>query len=730
MAYSLPRSGPSLFAIDCAAEGTDAAITVQSDSSTNYLLGNAINLTISYTSPKDATVSWSKDGVLLATWSKGSADVADAYIGRLTITGNGSLLISNIIKGDGGDYTVRVGANGEIPGTLTWPVTIYDPVTSPSVSQSPAVVDENTPAVNLKCSADIGGMNFTWTKDGKPLTNDRGYEELDGGQILKIVLPMKNDSGIYSCNVSNPVDWKTATLELSVTGTEDNTIKVQRDSSPNFLLGENITLTITYTSTNNPTVAWFKDNAKLAQWNKGSPDVADDYIGRLEIIGNGSLLISNSTKDDGGNYTVRVEALGKVSGSLIIPVTIYDPVTNVSVSQSPAVVDENTTAVNLTCSADTEGVTYTWTKGGRSLPNDSSFVTLDGGQILQIILPKRTHGGIYVCNVSNLVHWKNATWTLNISGTDAPIDVQSNSSTIYLVGNNITLSISYTSPKDANIIWSKDGVQLADWNKGSSGVQDPNRQKIIGNGSLLISNSTKDDSGNYTVRVGAFGELPGTRIFLVTVYDPVTNPSVSQSPAKVNEKTPAVNLTCSAATGGMSYAWARDGQTLPSGGSYVALDGGHILQIVLPKKTHNGNYSCNVSNPVDWKIASWTLSVLDPVTNPSVSQSPAKVNEKTPAVNLTCSAATGGMSYAWARDGQTLPSGGSYVALDGGHILQIVLPKKTHNGNYSCNVSNPVDWKIASWTLSVSGNSHLAATVGVVIGAMLGAILFTEELWR
>ncbi|XP_056398851.1 carcinoembryonic antigen-related cell adhesion molecule 1-like isoform X2 [Hyla sarda] len=150
---------------------------------------------------------------------------------------------------------------------------------------------------------------------------------------------------------------------------------------------------------------------------------------------------------------------------------------------------------------------------------------------------------------------------------------------------------------------------MAKWSKASTEVLDANKQKIIGNGSLLIYNSTKGDSANYLVRVEALGDTDGTLRFPVTVYDPVTNVSVSQSPEAVNENAPVVNLTCSAATGGMTYAWTKDEKSLTNDSSYVLLDGGQMLQIILPKRTHNGNYSCNVSNPVSSNTKTRMLSV-------------------------------------------------------------------------------------------------------------------------
>ncbi|KAM4014911.1 cell adhesion molecule CEACAM1-like [Anomaloglossus baeobatrachus] len=197
-------------------------------------------------------------------------------------------------------------------------------------------------------------------------------------------------------------------------------ITVQSNSSSDFLVGRNINLSISYTSSQNASVSWSKDNVLLVTWYNVIINQAPAYQGRLDITGKGSLVISNSTTNDAGNYTVRVESFADTTGTMMFPVKIYDPVTNASVSQSPSSADESTTIVNLSCSAASGGVTYTWTKEGKSLPGNSSYVILDGGRTLQINAPNRTHNGNYTCNVSNPVDWEIATRTLNISYSDRP----------------------------------------------------------------------------------------------------------------------------------------------------------------------------------------------------------------------------------------------------------------------------------------------------------------------
>ncbi|XP_044134637.1 carcinoembryonic antigen-related cell adhesion molecule 2-like [Bufo gargarizans] len=208
-------------------------------------------------------------------------------------------------------------------------------------------------------------------------------------------------------------------LLLAHTGREAAAITLTKDSSSDFLVGRNIILSISYETGQNPSITWKINDTVLVLWSQGISRPDPKYSGRLNVTDNGSLLISNSTKNDSGNYTVSASVPGQAESSVTFPVKIYDPVTNASVWQSPDAVDEGTPAVNLTCSAASGAVTYTWTRDGQPLLANGSYVTSDGGKTLQISRPNRSYSGSYSCNVSNPVDWKSATRMLNVSYSDA-----------------------------------------------------------------------------------------------------------------------------------------------------------------------------------------------------------------------------------------------------------------------------------------------------------------------
>ncbi|XP_018409875.1 PREDICTED: carcinoembryonic antigen-related cell adhesion molecule 1-like [Nanorana parkeri] len=109
--------------------------------------------------------------------------------------------------------------------------------------------------------------------------------------------------------------------------------------------------------------------------------------------------------------------------------------------------------------------------------------------------------------------------------------------------------------------------------------------------------------------------------------------------------------------------------------------------------------------------------------------SPEVADEKTTVVvNLICNASGDVEFVTWTKDGKTLAYNDTYSLQDGNRTLQIKYPNRTHAGNYTCNVSNPVSSDDALWELKVSytdGPAALSAgaIAGIVIGSVVGGLL-------
>lgn len=215
----------------------------------------------------------------------------------------------------------------------------------------------------------------------------------------------------------------TATLLLLIQyGREGAAGTITSNSSGNALTGNNISLVISYTiQGTDPIISWYINGRSVARWSAiGGVTVSSTYKNKLDIIGkgslNGSLLIANSAKTDNGNYTVTIDAFEAELISQTFKVTIYDPVVNVTVTQSPQVVS-GSTAVNLSCKASGDIELVSWTKNGQIVGNSDPYSLLDGNYTLQIKNPDSTYSGNYTCKASNPVIWSDASLELLIPYT-------------------------------------------------------------------------------------------------------------------------------------------------------------------------------------------------------------------------------------------------------------------------------------------------------------------------
>ncbi|MEE6481870.1 hypothetical protein FKM82_013034 [Ascaphus truei] len=198
-------------------------------------------------------------------------------------------------------------------------------------------------------------------------------------------------------------------------GGEGAALEITANDAANFLVGKDIILNIFYTSTSqSPIVTWAKDSRRVVIWGNTNYNVSQAYRGRLQLFGQGSLNITNASPTDSGTYTVTVVTLDEEDATKTFQVKIYEPVENVSVSSSPATVNERSPDVNLTCTVSRGEGAVRWDKDGNPLRGDSGYNLLDRSRTLQIMHPNTTHSGSYSCNISNPLSSGRGSYTLSV----------------------------------------------------------------------------------------------------------------------------------------------------------------------------------------------------------------------------------------------------------------------------------------------------------------------------
>ncbi|XP_077312697.1 hemicentin-1-like isoform X1 [Lithobates pipiens] len=683
----------------------DRVPKIQSNDTGVFKTGENISLTIWY-AWEPLSIVWNYNGSPVIVSVNGRIFINDRFKGRANITDNGSLLVYNTTNQDAGIYAVTVASN-LTSASRPFEVKFYDVISSVTVQQTPAIVIEGTPMVNLSCKASSGSGSVTWQKDGQPLTNDSSHVLLD--QTLQILTPNRTFSGTYRCNMSNPVSWNDGSIEMTVyypvgevTVTQSPEIASEMTSLVN--------LSCSATSGFSETVTWMKDGQSI---------INDDKYHLLN--GNRSLQIIQPNRTFSGNYSCKMSNAAYWNlGSLDL--LVYDPVENVIVTQSPKILDGNSTAVNLSCSASSKYIeAVIWTKDGKSIEENDIFTLLDGNHTLQIIDSNRTFSGHYTCNISNAAYRNTGSLQLRIYGPVENVIVTQSPNILDGNSTAVNLSCSASSKYIEAVIWTKDGKSIEE--NGTFTLLD-------GNHTLQIIDSNRTFSGHYTCNISN-AAYRNTSSLQLLIYDPVENVTVTQSSIIVSEKSPAVNLSCGASSGNIeTVMWTKDEKPINITNNYNLLNENKtwILQINKPNRTFSGLYVCNMSNKAYWKSGSHQLRVYDPVLNTKVTQWPDTVTDKTPLVNLSCGASSGLIeTVTWTKDGKTLSSDKSYSLKDGNKVLQITKPDKTFSGTYTCNISNAAYEGFGFVKLTVSGATlRAASTFGMMVITLLGGLLLAH----
>ncbi|KAK2508811.1 hypothetical protein MC885_021859 [Smutsia gigantea] len=137
------------------------------------------------------------------------------------------------------------------------------------------------------------------------------------------------------------------------------------------------------------------------------------------------------------------------------------------------------------------------------------------------------------------------------------------------------------------------------------------RAQLHSNLSLELQPLESGDSGNFSVLLVDTGGRARTQVLQLMVYDAVPRPVVQVFIAVSGEaqspKTCQVFLSCCAPNiSDITYSWRRDPSTGFGTEPRGLFTGGQVLRVSLGPRERGVAYSCIVSNPVSWDLATVT----------------------------------------------------------------------------------------------------------------------------
>ncbi|XP_038623157.1 V-set and immunoglobulin domain-containing protein 10-like [Tachyglossus aculeatus] len=275
----------------------------------------------------------------------------------------------------------------------------------------------------------------------------------------------------------------------------------------------------------------------------------------------------------------------------------------------------------------------------------------------------------------------------SLSVSRSPVEV--------LSGSPVTLRVSLTPPEPFPLlVWRWNGTALV------TGSLDPGAPPPLlaptyqsrlrfnrSDGTLQLGQARPSDSGVYAVEAIRVGRETLQAQVTVLVYEPLGNVSISPSAPEAEEGGAAVTLRCGPERGRVS--WSRDGGRALAGDPGVRLAGA-VLSINPPSRSHQGNYTCRISNPFGHGASTVPLTVYYGPDPPRITISSAR--DPDPGRYVTVGSNVSLQCVAPARPPALL----AWSLADPGQRAvpwgpSLLLPRVTpaHAGPYACLATNP-----------------------------------------
>ncbi|XP_036951144.1 neogenin 1a isoform X9 [Acanthopagrus latus] len=241
-----------------------------------------------------ARIEWKKDGTFMSL-------VSDE---RRNILPDGSLFFNHVVhskhnKPDEGTY--QCVATIDNLGSISSRTARLSVAGMPRFASQPsaATAHQGDNQV-MACEVNSDLVPFTrWEKDRQPLELSTRLVQLPGG-ALAISNASETDAGLYRCLVENVGSSKSSDeAQLQIvpeTGEERKPEFLVQPAAVTKVVGASVLLPCVVTGYPTPRVRWMFGDKQL-----------EESDGRVELLGGGSLQISNLTEEDAGVYTCMVD---------------------------------------------------------------------------------------------------------------------------------------------------------------------------------------------------------------------------------------------------------------------------------------------------------------------------------------------------------------------------------------------------------------------------------------
>ncbi|XP_043936601.1 carcinoembryonic antigen-related cell adhesion molecule 2-like [Protopterus annectens] len=267
---------------------------------------------MSWTSPKSEQIITFIDGKVL---TKPQTN----YSGRITlIPDNGSLIITSVLKSDGGNYTISM--EPVTPGGPINQMIIRLIVFELNVTVIPAKIVEGNTA-NISCIVrENTALEKIWKKDGIILASNSHIRIIEASVI--ITSASRDDMGNYSCTVQNQDGQGISQAAVNVYYGPDSPV-ILKSQTKDCVSGDVLSSTAVYmscTSASNPpsSIYWLLNQKYFTSNHSISiSSASSNNTGTYTCVANNSVTNQNSTTAANLNVVDYCLSGGAVAGIVI-----------------------------------------------------------------------------------------------------------------------------------------------------------------------------------------------------------------------------------------------------------------------------------------------------------------------------------------------------------------------------------------------------------------------------
>ncbi|XP_068166004.1 hemicentin-1 [Antennarius striatus] len=597
----------------------------------------------------------------LVTWSRNGQPIPPVTAG-FTVLPSGSLRITDVRLMDSKRYTCTA-QNPAGNASLSYQLHVQaKPRIQPAPPLLKALIGQT---VALPCAVQgEPAPEVSWFHEGRPVG-------MKNETPLRIERVAPDHQGAYRCVARNSAGEEAREVRLEVL--EAPSFAQPGDAVMEEVANSEVIIPCPAEGSPPPKVRWFKNGLEIR------PGQSELSVGR-----DGGLVISAATAGHSGDFKcVATNEAGSVERKTRLKVTVPPEIQDDGHPPNLTV----TLKQPLTLGCDAFGIpppTITWTKDGHPVGGPGVYLQ-NGDRMLRIYRVQQEHGGSFSCTAENSAGEARRQFNIVVQAPPVISGAPQLQELTVALGQEVEFQCRVSGRPAPRVEWSRDGEVLS--REGDPHVEFLEEGQVLkvkavrlrdrGVYQCLASNDAGTQMRQFRLTVQAPPSIKGSgepsEVSVVLGFSTVLSCDVDGSPAP-------------------SITWLKDNQPIVSSPQLTYTRGGRALRLGSARGDSAGLYTCRATNPAGAAVKQYLLSVLVPPQIEGESSTFGGREEKV-RVNgsLTLSCLTKGFpepTVHWFKDGQLLTGNVHAGIQEKEHRLLIDGAMLTHEGQYTCVVTN------------------------------------------